>query len=95
VLALFWGAGYKIIRSVLLVLTVQRVTALVKNLLGYLLFFLFLGLYSAIVISIGTDWLPDHPVVHLLYYPFVGLIWIYPVIKVMFWIKRRRERQES
>ncbi|WP_417430787.1 DUF2842 domain-containing protein [Kiloniella sp.] len=68
---------------------------MVKNLVGYLLFFLFLGLYSAMVISIGTDWLPDHPLVHLVYYPFVGLVWLYPVIKIMFWMKRRRERHEN
>lgn len=68
---------------------------MIKNLLGYLLFFVFLSLYAALVITIGTDWLLDHPVVHLLYYPFVGLIWIYPVIKVMFWLKRKRDRLEN
>ena len=68
---------------------------MIKNLIGYLLFFIFLSLYAALVITIGTDWLPDHPVVHLLYYPFVGLIWIYPVIKVMFWLKRKRDRLEN
>ncbi|WP_419902901.1 DUF2842 domain-containing protein [Kiloniella sp.] len=68
---------------------------MIKNLTGYVLFFIFLGFYAALVITIGTDWLPDHPFVHLLYYPFVGLIWIYPVIKVMFWLKRKRDRLEN
>ena len=68
---------------------------MIKNIIGYILFFTFLALYAALVSTIGTDWLPDHPLVHLLYYPFVGLIWIYPVIKVMFWLKRRRDRQED
>ncbi|WP_157230758.1 DUF2842 domain-containing protein [Kiloniella laminariae] len=66
-----------------------------KSLSLYFLTFLFLLAYVTLVVTIGTDWLPDYWYVHLLYYPFVGLVWIYPIAKLMFWMKRKREESEQ
>ena len=44
----------------------------------------FLGFYVWLIIAIGGR-LPDHPLVHLLYYGIAGTAWGLPLLPLMSW----------
>ncbi len=48
----------------------------------------FLAFYVWAVIGIGTR-LPDHPMVHLLFYGIAGIAWGIPLLPLMSWAERQ------
>ena len=52
---------------------------------------IFLAFYVWAVIGIGTM-LPDHPLVHLLYYGIAGTAWGVPLLPLLSWAGRGSDR---
>lgn len=50
----------------------------------------FLTFYIWAVIAIGER-LPDHPLVHLLFYGLSGIAWGLPLLPLMSWAERERK----
>lgn len=51
---------------------------------------IFLAFYVWAVIAIGAR-LPDHPMVHLLFYGTAGIVWGVPLFPLLRWAGRDRE----
>ena len=49
---------------------------------------IFLAFYIWAVISIGAR-LPDHPLVHLLFYGISGLAWGVPLLPLLSWAEKK------
>ncbi len=60
-----------------------------KRVAVYCLIALALVIYIMIVITVGSAVLPDHWAAQLLFYGVTGIIWIFPLMKIIeFFYKR-------
>jgi len=50
-----------------------------------------LVIYIMVVISIGTAILPDHWAAQLLFYGVTGIVWIFPLMRVIEYLYTRGE----
>ncbi len=62
-----------------------------KRVAVYLMIALALVIYIMVVISIGTAILPDHWAAQLLFYGVTGIVWIFPLMRVIEYLYTRGE----
>jgi hypothetical protein len=62
----------------------------VKRVAVYLIIALVLMLYLMVVITIGTAILPDHWAAQLLFYGVTGIVWIFPLMKLLTFFHDRK-----
>ncbi|WP_179953929.1 DUF2842 domain-containing protein [Denitrobaculum tricleocarpae] len=62
-----------------------------KRVAVYMLIALALAIYIMIVISVGTAILPDHWAAQLVFYGVTGIIWIFPLMRIIEFFYKRRE----
>jgi peptidoglycan/LPS O-acetylase OafA/YrhL len=48
---------------------------------------LLLVIYSLACMLIAVKFLPDSKIAELIYYPIVGIIWIFPAMKIVKWMQ--------
>ncbi|WP_025897738.1 DUF2842 domain-containing protein [Sneathiella glossodoripedis] len=54
-----------------------------KKVLGLILFLGFIVIYSFAAMLLAVHILPDNRWVDLLFYPVVGILWIFPAMKIL------------
>lgn len=62
-----------------------------KRVAVYLIIALALVIYIMVIISIGTAILPDHWAAQLLFYGVTGIVWIFPLMRVIEYLYTRGE----
>lgn len=55
-----------------------------RKLIGGIAIVLGLCAYAAAAVTLGNR-LPDHWLVHLLFYPVAGILWVWPAARVVRW----------
>lgn len=54
-----------------------------KKIIGLFAFLLFIVVYSFAVMLLAVHYLPDNRWIELLFYPIVGVVWIFPAMKIL------------
>lgn len=62
-----------------------------KRVAVYMMIALALVIYIMIVISIGTAILPDHWAAQLVFYGVTGIVWIFPLMRIIEFFYKRSE----
>ena len=58
----------------------KRLTGLVALIVG-------LGLYALLVMKFAVTYLPRHPVAEVIFYPIAGILWVFPAIPLVRWLR--------
>jgi len=58
-----------------------------RKALGMAILILLLVVYSLACMLIAVQFLPDSKIAELIYYPIVGVIWIFPAMKIVKWMQ--------
>ncbi len=59
----------------------------VRKITGLLALLILLALYSLLCMYIAVNFLPESKIAELIYYPVVGIIWIFPAMKIVKWMQ--------
>ncbi|WP_373086070.1 DUF2842 domain-containing protein [Sneathiella sp.] len=51
-----------------------------------------MSVYCLLCMYIAVNWLPDSKLAELVYYPVVGVIWIFPAMKIVKWMQPPLDR---
>ena len=65
-----------------------------RKIIGLIGLLFLLGIYCAICVFIATEFLPENRLVELIFYPVVGVIWIFPAAKIVRWMQTPADLKE-
>jgi len=55
--------------------------------MGLISLVMLLAIYSLLCMLIAVHYLPDSKLAELIFYPIVGVIWIFPAMKIVRWMQ--------
>ncbi|MSP42674.1 MAG: DUF2842 domain-containing protein [Alphaproteobacteria bacterium] len=58
-----------------------------RKLLGSFLLLLWMLVYSILAVNVAENWLPDSQIARLIFYPVAGVLWVFPVRPLVFWMR--------
>ncbi|MCK9994010.1 MAG: hypothetical protein Dbin4_02530 [Alphaproteobacteria bacterium] len=58
-----------------------------RKLFGTFLLLVWMAVYTFICVQIAVTWLPDSHLARLIFYPLAGILWVFPVRPLMFWMR--------
>jgi len=64
----------------------------IRKFTGLVVLLVLLSVYCLLCMYIAVNWLPDSKLAELVYYPVVGVIWIFPAMKIVKWMQPPLDR---
>jgi Protein of unknown function (DUF2842) len=58
-----------------------------RKLVGSFILLVWMLVYTLIAVHIAENWLPDSHLARLIFYPIAGVIWVFPVRPLVFWMR--------
>ncbi len=58
-----------------------------RKLLGSFLLLLWMFVYSILAVNVAESWLPDSQIARLIFYPVAGVLWVFPLRPLVFWMR--------
>ncbi|MZR30020.1 DUF2842 domain-containing protein [Sneathiella litorea] len=65
-----------------------------RKIIGLIGLLSLLTIYCAICVFIAVQFLPDNKVAQLVFYPFAGIIWIFPAAKIIKWMQMPLDKEK-
>lgn len=59
----------------------------IRKITGLAILLVLLLVYTVLCMQVAVHYLPDSKIAELIYYPIVGVIWIFPAMKIVKWMQ--------